>query len=396
MAKVLILGAGYGGMAAAVKMQKSKIPFSIVNKHSYHYFTTLLHEPAGGRNGFEPYSVEISDVLKSSEATIVKDSIVEINPTEKKVIGEKGEYSYDYLIYALGNAPEFFGIPGLAEHSLLLRSLETAKEIRAHIENQFADYAVDKDPSRIRIIVGGAGLTGVELCGELADSLPHLAGKYHIPDAKVELINLEAAPTILPMLDKRLQESAMDVLRNKGVQIRTSEKIVQVGENEVELATGEKIEAKTIIWTGGVRANPILSKAGFECDPRGRAMVNEYLQSVNFPEIFVLGDSSCFVPGEGQRPLPPTAQLATQMGDQVVENLRALMNGQPMKKFTFHYMGTLASLGPEVGVGDVKGFKTKGITATIMKEASKAKWLINLGGFSLLARKNRQFTRSHS
>lgn len=394
MAKILILGAGYGGMAAAVKMQKSRIPFTIVNKHSYHYFTTLLHEPAGGRNDFDPYYVEISDILKGPEATITKDTIVELKPEEKRVIGKHGEYTYDYLVFALGNAPEFFGIPGLAEHSLLLRSLETAKEIRSHIENMFADYAVDKDPSRIRIVVGGAGLTGVELCGELAEWLPHLASKYRIPDSKIELINLEAAPTILPMLDQRLQDTAREVLESKGVRIRTNEKIVRVGENEVELATGEKIETKTIIWTGGVRANPLLAQAGFDCDPRGRAKVNEFLQSVDYPEIFVIGDSAAFI-GEDGRPLPPTAQLATQMGDHVVDNVLALMKGEPLKKFTFNYMGTLASLGSEVGVGNVKGFRTKGVTATLMKEASKAKWLINLGGVSLLAKKNKQFTRNH-
>ncbi|WP_018132373.1 NAD(P)/FAD-dependent oxidoreductase [Effusibacillus pohliae] len=394
MAKILILGAGYGGMAAAVKMQKAKIPFTIINKHSYHYFTTLLHEPAGGRNDFEPYYVQISEVLNGPEATIIKDEIQAVKPQEKKVIGKNGEYTYDYLIFALGNAPEFFGIPGLKEHSLLLRSLETAKEIRSHIENNFAAYAVDKDPSRLRIVVGGAGLTGVELCGELADYLPHLAHRYRIPESKIELINLEAAPTILPMLDKRLQETALDVLTRKGVQVRTNEKIVRVGENEVELATGEKIEARTIIWTGGVRANPLLAEAGFDCDPRGRAKVNEFLQSVDYPDVFVIGDSACFI-GEDGRPLPPTAQLAGQMGDHVVDNLKALMNGQPMKKFVFHYMGTLASIGSEVGVGNIKGFKTKGVTATILKEASKAKWLINLGGLSLLAKKNKQFTRSY-
>ncbi|GAX90675.1 NAD(P)/FAD-dependent oxidoreductase [Effusibacillus lacus] len=394
MAKVLILGAGYGGMAAAVKMQKARIPFTIINKHSYHYFTTLLHEPAGGRNDFDPYYVEISEVLNSPEATIVKDTIKSLNPSEKKVIGEGGEYSYDYLIFALGNAPEFFGIPGLAEHSLLLRSLETAKEVRSHIDEMFALYAADKDPARLRIVVGGAGLTGVELCGELSEYLPHLAHKYKIPEDKIELINLEAAPTILPMLDERLRETALDVLTRKGVQVRTNEKIVRVGENEVELATGEKIEANTIIWTGGVRANPLLAEAGFDCDPRGRAKVNEFLQSVNYEDIFVIGDSACFI-GEDGRPLPPTAQLAGQMGEHVVENLKALMNGQPMKKFSFNYMGTLASIGSEVSVGNVKGFKTKGVTATVLKEASKAKWLMTLGGLSLVARKNKQFTRSH-
>ncbi|BCJ88592.1 NAD(P)/FAD-dependent oxidoreductase [Effusibacillus dendaii] len=393
MAKVLLLGAGYGGMAAAVNMQKRRIPFTIINKHSYHYFTTLLHEPAGGRNDFDPYYVELSDILNSKEVTIVKDLVKEIRPKEKKVITEKGEYEFDYLIFALGNAPEFFGIPGLAEHSLLLRSLNTAKEIRSHIEEMFAEYAADKDPARLRIVVGGAGLTGVELCGELAEYLPHLASKFHIPDSKIELINLEAAPTILPMLDKGLQEEALHQLSKHGVQVRTNEKIVRVDQDLVELATGEQIHAKTIIWTGGVRANPLLQEAGFDCDPRGRAKVNEYLQSVNYSNIFVLGDSACFV-GEDGRPLPPTAQLAQQMGQHVVDNIVAITNGQPLKPFSFHYMGTLASLGSDIGVGNVKGMRIKRSVAALMKEASKAKWLLTIGGIGLLAKKNRQFTKS--
>lgn len=394
MAKVLIIGAGYGGMITGVNLQKSNVPFMLINKHSYHYFTTLLHEPAGGRNDFDNYSIEIADVLNDKGSVIVKGVVKEIIPSDHKVITEHGEYDYDYLVVALGNAPEFFGIPGLQEHSLLLRSLETAKHIRTHIEEQFSYYAVDKDPQRIRIVVGGAGLTGIELCGELSEWLPDLAAKYHIPESKIELINLEAAPVILPMLDQSLQYAASSVLTKRGVQLRTNEKIVQVRENEVELASGEIIQAGTIIWTGGVRANPLLAAAGFDCDPRGRAKVNEYLQSLNYEDVFVIGDSSCFI-GEDGRPLPPTAQLATQMGEHVAENIKALLKNQPLTKFSFQYMGTLASLGSEVGVGNVKGFKTKGITAGLMKEASKAKYLVQLGGIRTLTRKAGQFVRSH-
>jgi NADH dehydrogenase len=390
MTRIIILGAGYAGMACSVRLQKLGIPFTLINKHRYHYFTTLLHELAGGRNDAEEYYVDISEVLNTDKVTLIKDVVTTLRPQENTVVTEQGEYEYDYLVFALGNAPEYFGIPGLKEHALVLRSLETAKEIREHIEEQFLLYNQDQDATRLRIVVGGAGLTGIEFVGELADWLPQLTTAYRVPSHLVEVINIEAAPVILPMLDKSLQETAMDVLTKKGMKIRTGEKITRVGEHEVELASGEKIEAKTIIWTGGVRANPLLAEAGFETDPRGRAKVNEYLQSVDFNNVFVLGDSSCFIGPDG-KPLPPTGQLASQMGDHCAKNIQALLHRQEMKPFEFHYMGTLASLGSEVGVGSIKGFKTSGVSAGLLKEMTKVKYLYNLGGLRMIMKKRGQF-----
>ncbi|MDB5083875.1 MAG: hypothetical protein JWN30_761 [Bacilli bacterium] len=392
MKKIVILGAGYAGMICAVNLQKRHMPFTLINKHSYHYFTTILHEPAGGRNDFDDYSVDITYLLDSPTSTFSKEEVVEIRPHDNKVVSKSGEILYDLLVVALGNAPEYFGIAGLAENSLLLRSLESAKTIRKHIEDQIKLYKEDHNPAHLKIVVGGAGLTGIELCGELSEWIPQLRSNYHILE-EVDIINLEAAPMILPMLDAALQEQARDVLTKKGVQLRTSEKIVRVNPGEVELASGEKVEASTIIWTGGVRANPLVAAAGFTCDPRGRAKVNEYFQAEGFDNVFVLGDSACLLGADG-KPYPPTAQLAQQMGEHCAKNITGLvLSDHPLKPFVFHYMGTLASLGSEVGVGNVKGIKTRGVPANLLKEASKAKYLFNLGGFRLLADKRGQFTR---
>jgi NADH dehydrogenase len=321
---------------------------------------------------------------------VKKGVVTELRPQENKVITDQGEFEYDYLVVALGNAPEYFGVPGMAEHAMLLRSYETARKLHEHIEHMFRLYRDDRDESRLRIIVGGAGLTGIELCGELAEWLPDLIETYHVPEDKVQLINLEAAPTILPMLEESLRKAAEEILTKKGVTLRTGTPIVKVNRDQVELKTGEVIDAKTIVWTGGVRANPLIAQSGFEVDPKGRAKVNEYLQSTDFPDVFVIGDSAWFTGPDG-KPLPPTGQAAMQMGAHVAKNLLHLLNGRPMEKFEFHYLGTLASLGAEVGVGNVKGLKTKGVTAGLMKEASKAKYLWMLGGMRVLRQKRGQF-----
>jgi NADH dehydrogenase len=395
MAKIVILGAGYGGLMTAVHLEKSGQPFTLINKHDDHQFTTLLHEPAGGRNEFEEYSVKLRDVLRHESSQIEKDAVTALKPKENLVVTEKGQYAYDYLVVALGNAPEYFGIPGMKERALVLRSLETARQIHDHIEQVFSSYREDQDDSKLRIVVGGAGLTGVELCGELAEWLPELTGKYGIPLAKVELLNIEAAPTILPMLPEELREAAKGALRKKGVKLLTGVAITKVNENQVELKTGEVIDAKTIIWTGGVRANPLIAEAGFETDPKGRAVVNQFLQSVDYSNVFVIGDSASFT-GEDGRPLPPTGQAASQMGEHAAKNLLNILQNRPLEPFRFHYMGTLASIGHEFGVGHVKGLKTVGVSASLMKEAAKVKYLWNLGGLRLVSLKRGQLKRKGS
>ncbi|HEU4964956.1 MAG TPA: NAD(P)/FAD-dependent oxidoreductase [Bacilli bacterium] len=392
MSKICILGAGYGGLLTAVTLEKEGQPFTLINKHDYHYFTTLLHEPAGGRNEFDSYYVDLHKVLRKDSSHIQKALVTELRPQDNKVVTDQGEVDYDYLVFALGNAPEYFGIPGMQEHALVLRSLETAKELNDHIERVVASYKEDGDETKLRIVVGGAGLTGIELCGELAEWLPELAAEHGIPAEKMQLINLEAAPTILPMLDEELREKAESVLRKKGVDLRTNTMITKVNENQVELKTGDAIDAKTIIWTGGVRANPLIADAGFEVDRKGRAKVNEYLQSVDYDNVFVIGDSAWFEDDEG-KPLPPTAQAASQMGEAAAENVLNLLHSRSLKKFEFNYMGTLASLGSEIGVGEVKGLKTAGVSAGLMKEASKIKHLFNIGGFRMVALKRGQLKR---
>ncbi|MBL0388402.1 NAD(P)/FAD-dependent oxidoreductase [Tumebacillus sp. ITR2] len=392
MANIVILGAGYGGMATAVALERSGQPFTLINKHEYHYFTTLLHEPAGGRNTFDEYSVPLREVLRRPSSEILKATVQELRPQDSKVITNQGELPYDYLVIALGNAPEYFGIPGMQENALVLRSLDTARQLHEHIEKTFASWHEDQDDAKLRVLIGGAGLTGIELCGELAEWLPELAAQYNLPLDKIQLINLEAAPSILPMLDEGLREEAQRVLESKGVQLRTGTAIVKVNPNQVELKSGETLDAKTIVWTGGVRANPLIKEAGFEVDPKGRAKVNEFCQSVNFENVFVIGDSAWFT-GEDGKPLPPTGQAAEQMGNRVAENLQAIESGLPMQPFHFNNLGTLASLGHEVGVGSVKGVRTKGVPAALMKEGSKAKYLWHLGGLRMLSQKRGQFKR---
>jgi len=387
MGKILILGAGYAGMLTATHLEKISEPFTLVNKNRYHYMTTLLHEAAGGRAQPMNYAIPISDVLKRDTSEFVVDEVTAIDREARVVYGQSGQWSYDYLVFTLGWIPEYFGIPGLKEHSLVIMSLASAANIRHHIEQEFAAYVADHDERHLRIVVGGAGLTGIELVGELTDWLPKLCLQHGVDKSLVDLQNIEAMPTVLPTVAPDLREIAVRTLTEKGARLRINTKIAKVDAGVVYLDGGEQVEAGTIIWTGGVRANPLLEKAGFTTDRRGRARVNTYLQSVDDSHVFIGGDSAWFEAEEG-KPLPPTAQVATQMGPVLAANVSSAVYGQQLKPFHASLKGTLASLGHEVGVGDLNGLHVTGVVAGLAKEATKVKYLWELGGVRMAANKS--------
>lgn len=389
MANIVIVGAGYAGMMAAARLDRISEPFTIVNKNQYHYFTTLLHEAAGGRGTPMDYTVGVADVVHKPTSKLEVAEVTGINREAKTVATTRGDIAYDYLIVTLGWVPEYFGISGLDKNSMVLDSLEAAKSIRSHIESQFSSYAEDHDPERLCIVIGGAGLTGVELAGEILDWIPKLCIKYGIDQSHVDLQNIEAMPSILPQVSESLRQTAADMMKRKGANLRTNTKIVKVEPDEVHLEGDEIVRSKTIIWTGGVRANPILTEAGFTVDRRGRAMVHKTLQSVDDVAIFIGGDTAC-CEGDDGKPLPPTAQVAMQMGVLLAENVSSLVHGQAQKTFHAHLKGTLASIGREVGVGDMFGIPVKGVIAGLAKEATKVKYLWDLGGFRLTAEKTGQ------
>lgn len=382
MANILVLGAGYAGMMTAAGLDKISEPFTLVNKNPYHYFTTLLHEAAGGRGTPMNYTVPIREIVRKSSSNVILDEIVGIDREQKVAKGKQGEYAYDWLVVTLGWVPEYFGIPGLKEHSLVLTNIDTAIVIRKHIEQEFQAYLQDGNLDHLRIVIGGGGLTGIELIGELVDWLPELCLQHGINYSDVDLQNIEAMPSILPQVSESLREVAARTLSEKGAKLRTNTKLVSVEEGAVHLGDDEVVKAGTIVWTGGVRANPILTDAGFTVDRRGRAKVNTYLQSVDDNHVFIGGDSAWFETEDG-KPLPPTAQVATQMGKVLADNVSSAVHGQSMKSFHASLKGTLASLGREVGVGNIGKFPVRGVIAGLAKEATKVKYLWDLGGIRL-------------
>lgn len=390
--KIVILGAGYGGLMTAKglvrELNYNEAEITLVNQNVYHYITTKLHEPAAGTVHHDHARIAIEDVLDTKRVRFIQDRVSAVKLNEKEVHLEKGEpLSYDYLVIGLGSSPETFGIKGLLENAFFIRNIDSVRMIREHMEYMFSRYQEEKKEELITIVVGGAGFTGIEYVGELVDRMPELCREYDIPLEKVRIINVEAAPTVLPGFDKELVQYGVEYLEKKGVEFVISTPIEECTSDSVLLKGGREIKTATVVWTGGIRGNKVVEESGIET-MRGRVKVDEYLRAPGYDNVFVLGDSSLVFNAE-ERPYPPTAQIATQQGQALGKNLASLIRGGDMKPFVYQPKGTVASLGHKEAIGVVGSKKVTGGTASVMKKMIDLRWLFLLGGISLVMRKGK-------
>jgi NADH dehydrogenase len=390
--KVVILGAGYGGLMTAKGLAKelgyNEAEITLVNENSYHYITTKLHEPAAGTAHPDHARVSIPSVINTKRINFVQDRVTTIKLDEQEVQLENGEpLKYDYLVIGLGSAPETFGIKGLLENAFFIRNINSVRQIREHMEYMFSRYASEKKEELITIVVGGAGFTGIEYVGELVDRLPELCRDYDVPLEKVRIVNVEAAPTVLPGFDKELVDYAVKYLEGKGVEFLVNTPIEECTKDGVILKGGREIKAATVVWTGGVRGNKLVEESGIET-MRGRVKVDEQLRAPGYENVFILGDSSLVFNGE--RPYPPTAQISTQQGQYLGKQLaKVIRGGQITEPFVYKPKGTVASLGRREAIGVVGNKKMTGGSAAFMKKVIDLRWLFLLGGLGLVLRKGK-------
>ncbi|WP_339255909.1 NAD(P)/FAD-dependent oxidoreductase [Paenibacillus sp. FSL P2-0136] len=387
---IVILGAGYGGLLSALTirkyMSKAEAKITVVNQYPTHQIITELHRLAAGSASEQAVAMPLAKLFAGKDIDLKIAKVNSFSPENKQVILSDGVMlTYDALVVGLGSTTAYFGIPGLEEYSMVLKSAADALRIRRHIEDRIRDYSKTRNAADATILIGGGGLTGVELVGEIADILPKLTKQYGVNPAEIKLLLVEAGPKILPVLPDHLIERATASLEKRGVQFLTGLPVTKVADNKIDLKDGQQIVANTFVWTGGVQGNPLVGESGLEVN-RGRATVNEFLQSTSHPNVFVAGDSAVVFAPDG-RPYPPTAQIAWQMGELIGYNLFAYLNDKPQEAFSPVNSGTLASLGRKDGVAIVGGNSTplKGLPATLMKEASNIRYLTHIHGLFSLA-----------
>jgi NADH dehydrogenase len=388
---IVILGAGYGGLLTAITarkyLNKADAKITVVNKYPTHQIITELHRLAGGTIAEQAISMPLEKLFKGKDIDLKISAVESFSVDSKEVkLADGSTLTYDALVVGLGSTTAYFGIPGLEENSMVLKSVADANNIFNHIEDRIREYAQTKNEADATILIGGGGLTGVELVGEIADNMPKIAKGYGVDPKELKIKLVEAGPKVLPVLPDHLIERAMTSLEARGVEFLTGLPVTNVKGNEIDLKDGSKIVANTFVWTGGVQGLPMVGESGLDVD-RNRATVNSALQSTSHKDVFIVGDSAVVFPPEGGRPYAPTAQNAWQMGELVGYNLFAYLQDKTFEEFAPVNSGTLASLGRKDGVAIVGGNSTplKGLPASLMKEASNIRYLTHIKGLFSLA-----------
>ncbi len=389
--KVVILGAGYGGLITGKKLEKllksGEADVTIINKHGYHYLTTQLHKIGAGTASDSKIAMNISDLIDPAKTNFKKGTVSSVSIENQSVLLENGEkIEYDYLLLSLGFEVADFGIPGIKENAFEIRSFRSSKIMYNHIEKQFSLYNEDHDPSRLTFVVAGGGFTGIEMLGELIDNAPRLCKKFNVPFEEVKIVAVEAAQTLLPFFEKESVDYTTDYLKKHGVKVMTSTKILECTPDKVVLENDQEILTKTLIWSCGVKANSILENCGVPL-VRGKVPVDSYLRVQNMKNVFCIGDCSLFMKNE-KMALPPTAQVALQEAAVCAQNIAATIRGENLTAFEYHHKGSVASIGLLAAVGKVGKFRLSGLFAAFMKQVIEARYLFILGGPSRIIKQH--------
>lgn len=374
--KTLILGAGYAGLATATKLKPIPgLDVSLIEQNPYHVFETRLHEAAAHNT---KVTLPLRPLLKGTGVQLELGRIEGVD-LDRKVVTTKGgrELGYDTLVVGLGSVTNFYRIPGLAEHATELKDLDDAGDIYSFVNRA---YTGDFTGCR-NIVVGGAGLTGVELVTELARRNEELSRQRGLPPFEIYLV--EAGPKILPVLDDALRRKAQQTLTDYNIHILVGHRLMRAESDHVvvQTADGEEktIEAGKIIWTGGIQAQGILNGAKLERGPANRVVVDEYLRVPEYPEVFVIGDMALASDPKTGKPVPTTAQHAGQQGRLTGKNLMRLARGEKLEAYEPSTLGEFVSLGGLMAVGWMKlpwnqKLAMTGGLAHVMKRASEWRW----------------------
>jgi NADH dehydrogenase len=367
---VVIVGAGFGGLTAARAMVRTPVRITIIDRSNHHLFQPLLYQVATAALSPADIAAPIRRIFRhQANVTVVLADVTAIHTTEKRVVLADGAAHYDYLIVATGAAHSYFGHDAWAEHAPGLKTLKDALQIRRRVLLAFEIAERERDESRRRawmtFVIVGAGPTGVELAGTLAEvSRQTLARDFrHINTASARVILVEAAERVLGAYTEDLSDSARRQLEKLGVAVWTGIQVTGIDAEGVWIDR-ERIHARTVLWAAGVAASPLAETLGVRLDRAGRVMVNPDLTIPGRDDVYVVGDLA-YLAIDGL-PVPGVAPAAIQEGRHAARNIIRSLRGEPRQPFRYVDKGMLATIGRGAAVARVGSIKASGLFAWLL------------------------------
>jgi NADH dehydrogenase len=380
----VIVGGGFGGLYAARALRNVPVRITVLDRRNHHVFQPLLYQVAMAALSPGDIASPIRWILRRQRnVEVLLAEVRSVDVAGRRVLlTDGGELPYDYLIVATGATHAYFGHDDWLPRAPGLKTLDDALLMRRRVLMAFERAEREPDPERRRALLTfvliGAGPTGVELAGALAEISRHsLARDFrHFDPGSARIMLVEAGPSVLSAFPEKLRAEAKRELEELGVEVLTDSPVTDVLDGAV-IVKGKRVEADTILWAAGVAASPVGATLGVPLDRNGRVIVQPDLTIPGHKEVFVIGDLAAFKGPDGKQ-LPGVAQVAIQMGRHAAQNIDRALLDQPYRSFTYKNLGNMATIGRASAVADFETFTMKGVLGWLA-------WLfvhiINLIGF---------------
>jgi NADH:ubiquinone reductase (H+-translocating) len=358
---VLVIGAGFGGIAVARALQDAPVRVTLVDANNFHTFQPLLYQVATAGLDVADVAHPIRNIFpgrRRSHVKVVVGEVTAIDVSARTVAVHDGRHlAYDTLVLAAGAVTADFGVPGVAEHAFPLKSVDDALALRLHLLRRFEHADAGTEPiaaGALDVVISGGGPTGVEMAGGIAELYSMvLSGDFpDLPVAEARIVLVEPQARVLAPFHPDSSAHATDRLRKMGVDVRTGVGIAEVDGEGVTLTDGERIPARTVVWAAGVRANPLATLLGVELGRAGRIPVEPDLTVVGLSDVFALGDIAAATDGAGAL-LPQVAQPAIQGGAHVGRQIRRRLTGAATERFRYVDKGSMATIGRHSAVTEL-------------------------------------------
>jgi NADH dehydrogenase len=369
--RVVIVGAGFGGLRAARALSRAPVDVLLLDQHNYHLFQPLLYQVAVAALPPNEIAYPVRSILRGQRNLEFRVATVTgFDLEQRAVLTSRGEVPYDQLIVAAGAATNFFGLADVARHGFELKDLRSALRLRNHLMRRFEDAIAASDPAErarlLTIAVVGGGPTGVEVAGAVSELLRRvLARDYRgIPKEQITVILLEAGSRVLTAMSERLSQAAVLSLVKLGVEVRFSASVAGFDGETVRLGDGSTIAAGTLVWAAGVKAGALTQTLGVTLHRSGRIPVLPTLQIAGHPDAYAVGDAAYVETPSG--PVPMLAPPAIQMGACAARNVVHRLDGSPQESFRYKDPGTMATIGRSAAVAAIAGFEFRGLLAWLV------------------------------
>jgi NADH dehydrogenase len=374
--RIVILGGGFGGLATARALERqlprdADVEVTLVNRDNYFLFTPMLHEVAA--SDLDVTTI-VNPLRKMLKRTSIFTGTVDRIDTEARTVavshagGVHGHLlAYDHLVVALGSVTNHFGIPGVAERALSMKSLDDAMRLRnrliEHLEEADFECNASLRQSLLTFVVAGGGFAGVETVAAIHDFAHHAVKFYrNLRHDDIRVVVVHPGDYLLPELGADLGHYTGRRLAARGVEVILNAKVASVADDVVQLTNGVRIPAQTVVWTAGVSSNALVSALPCRL-VKGRLATDECLRVEGMPNVWALGDCAHVIDRVTGAPYPPTAQHAIRQGACLAANIVALLRGEALRPFTFSTRGLLASIGHRTGVANIMGMNFSGFIA---------------------------------